>query len=354
MNVTIKVLMCTIIFAACNTQAYEVQSNLKETAYNGLINDDLNTAKISIKKMGQNRSYDWPAYNGALKVLEKYLKFKKSVSKFDKDKSDNNYHYSVMLYKKYIKSVKTDFISKKFDNKYINHLKKQIDYALSERKRITKLFNKKKKNENEIIKALEQKRIEKAERKQIKIEKQQTEIAMQRAAEENALRQARRDRNRKRTIEKDIAENRKIEKQKKINIKINDIDLLAKSKGFYGYTNENIIQVIYKTQNEGGLEKYMNKIVGCHDYNQDICKRGYHSLKAIQILENGVLYSYTESAGNMYLSFVIFSDKEPGKMYQEGQSIENTFHYFDGMYQYNSLLGAKRSVPIFRKAKLYK
>jgi hypothetical protein len=130
------------------------------------------------------------------------------------------------------------------------------------------------------------------------------------------------------------------------------IDQLAKTAGYSGYANVNLIQMIYKTQKEGGLEKYINKVVGCHNLQKNPCDKWYPKLKAIQILDNGVLYSFSEYSSGEYVSFSVFSDKEVGKIYQEGQSFENTLHVFKGMLSYTTVSGASKTVPSFVKVNI--
>jgi len=150
-----------------------------------------------------------------------------------------------------------------------------------------------------------------------------------------------------------LAYQKKEEKEKKaIKQEVEKLNATAKSSGYAGYKNENIISLIYKTQKEGGLEKHLNEVVGCHKLNEILCKRGYQRLKVLQILDEGVLYSYSEFSGRKHLSFTVFSDKSPGKIYQEGQAFDNYYHVFKGMFSYKTVLGVKKSIPAFYKAKL--
>lgn len=150
-----------------------------------------------------------------------------------------------------------------------------------------------------------------------------------------------------------LARQQKEENEKKaIKQEVEKLNIAAKSSGYAGYENENIISLIYKTQKKGGLEKHLNKIIGCHELNKTLCKRGYPRLKVIQILDEGVLYSYSEFSGGKHLSFTVFSDKSPGKIYQEGQAFENSYHVFKGMFSYKTVLGINKTVPAFYKAKL--
>lgn len=143
-----------------------------------------------------------------------------------------------------------------------------------------------------------------------------------------------------------------LEKQAAITAEERKIDKLAKEAGYSGYAKLNVISMIYITQRNGGLEKYLNKVVGCHDRKKSFCTKYYSKLKAIQILDNGVLYSLSDNTDGEPFSFTIFSDIEEGKIYQEGQSFENAFHVFKGMYSYTAVSGARKRVPSFSKANI--
>lgn len=130
----------------------------------------------------------------------------------------------------------------------------------------------------------------------------------------------------------------------------NAIDEAAKKAGYGGSSNKNIVRLIYETQKNGGLEKHLRKVVGCLDADQDFCNKWYPKVKAVQILDEGLLYLFSEFGGDEYVEFMIYVYKEPGKIYQEGQSLENTFYVFEGMFSYLTVLGASRSVPAFGKA----
>ncbi|MBB3059284.1 hypothetical protein [Microbulbifer rhizosphaerae] len=133
---------------------------------------------------------------------------------------------------------------------------------------------------------------------------------------------------------------------------IDRIDILSKEHGYSGYAKVNIIKLIYDTQKNGGLENYINKVVGCHKLNNDPCLKWYPKLKAIQILDDSVLYSFSEYAANEYLTFTILAAKEKAKIYQEGQSFKNDFFVFKGMTSYTTVSGARKSVPVFEVANL--
>jgi len=157
----------------------------------------------------------------------------------------------------------------------------------------------------------------------------------------------------KREKEEQERQRKKNEKRIAIDNEVAKINKLAKSSGYSGYSNMSLIAMIYKTQKEGGLEKHLNNIVGCHDLDKKPCERWYPKLKAIQVLDDGILYSFSEYSGREYVNFTIFADREKGKIYQEGQSFENSYYVFNGMLSYTTVAGAKKTVPSFSKAELH-
>lgn len=141
-------------------------------------------------------------------------------------------------------------------------------------------------------------------------------------------------------------------KQKAVKNEVFRLSELAKKSGYAGFSNMNVVAMIYKTQKEGGLENYLNSVTGCHNLNKSHCKNWYSKLKAIQILDDGVLFSFSEYSGGEYLDFTIYADKSPGKIYQEGQSFTNDLYVFDGMMSYTTVAGATKTIPHFRPANI--
>lgn len=130
----------------------------------------------------------------------------------------------------------------------------------------------------------------------------------------------------------------------KENTKLNN---LARKAGYAGYNSADLVSFIRNTQINGGLENYLNQIIGCNELEKDQCDYYYKGLKAIQILDDGVLYSYSAYYGDQYLDFVVYINKENGKLYQEGQSCNNRLFVFKGMFSYVTVSGSKKSVPSF-------
>jgi hypothetical protein len=201
---------------------------------------------------------------------------------------------------------------------------------------------------NELIRINE---IEKEKARLAKIERENAEkekarlakIEREEAAKERAL-----SVKKKREEKEKKKEQEKREKQEKIDSEISRLTVLAQKAGYSRFSNINVVSMIYKTQKEGGLENYINTVVGCHKLNQSYCDAWYSKLKAIQVLDNGVLYSFSEFNGDEYVDFTIFADKERGKIYQDGQSFSKGLYVFDGMITYTTVSGATKTIPHFK------
>lgn len=191
----------------------------------------------------------------------------------------------------------------------------------------------------------------------LKINGELREIEQEQKDRVKEARKAERKRNekeRQKKIESDriIREENARKDKQDIENEIARIDKLAKDSGYAGYAGINLIGMIYKTQKEGGLERYINKVVGCHALLKNPCEKWYPKLKVIQILDDGVLYLFSEYSGGEHVSFTIISNKEAGMIYQEGQSLSNTYHVFKGMFSYETIAGVKKSIPAFASVKL--
>ena len=147
----------------------------------------------------------------------------------------------------------------------------------------------------------------------------------------------------------DQEENNKI-KQYEEEVKM--VDAESKKAGYAGFSKHDILTLITMTQQKGGLEKYLNQTVGNLKHNEYSLKHLYQQIKSIQGLENGVLYSYSDFESGKPFHMTIYVEKVPGKIYQEGQSLQDVFHVFTGMFSYVSTTGAKKTVPAFRNANL--
>lgn len=225
-----------------------------------------------------------------------------------------------------------------FSKEFDSYLKNQLDSFIVKMEQIEKDLAKKEK-------AIKKEEKKKQEEKRIL---RQKELKARKAEKERKQEEMRLQLKRK----KIASEKEEKKRQKAIDQEMVRINELSKSVGYSGYENIDLIRMIHKTQKEGGLENYLNKVVGCHKLDKSFCKEWYPKLKAIQILDDGVLYYFSEFSGDVHLEFTILTDKEPGKIYQEGQAFENTFHVFKGMVSYITVTGAKKSVPAFDKAKL--
>lgn len=140
--------------------------------------------------------------------------------------------------------------------------------------------------------------------------------------------------------------------QERLEAEIKTIDRACKQAGYKGFAKLDLISMIYLTQKDGSLGNYLNAVVGNLKNDKDSLWEWYPKVKVFQVLENGALYSYSEFTDGELFSMTIHVENEPSKIYQEGQSLEDTFHVFNGMYTYIATTGAKKSIPSFSKAKI--
>jgi hypothetical protein len=136
-----------------------------------------------------------------------------------------------------------------------------------------------------------------------------------------------------------------------------NVDIACKKAGYKGLakhedTSLDMISLIYLTQRDGGLEKYLNTVVGNLKNDKNSLCEIYRKVKVFQVLEDGVLYTYSEYDREGSFNLTVHVEKTEGTLYQEGQSLEDTFHVFTGMYTYITTVGAKKTIPSFRKAQI--
>ncbi len=147
--------------------------------------------------------------------------------------------------------------------------------------------------------------------------------------------------------------------EKRIEIENKIIDLACKIAGYKGLaknsTSYDLLYLLYQTQQKGGLENYVNFVVQNEDTQDSdhFCNELYKKTKISQILRNTVVYScfYYENGESFKCLFLV--KKETGKIYQEGQLLEDGFYVFDGMQPCSrAFFGAETSLPSFTKITL--
>ena len=142
-----------------------------------------------------------------------------------------------------------------------------------------------------------------------------------------------------------------LERQKEAEIE--RIDQLAKANGYKGYNGKALTRMLYETQREGGLEDYVNMLVGCHQYYTAHCENTYPLTRVVQIIDNLLLYRFAEYADDEWIDMRFMVAKEDNKLYQEGQSLgQNSFYIFVGLKYYTTVTGIEGSVPLFEVVKL--
>ncbi|KJZ07801.1 hypothetical protein TW85_24715 [Marinomonas sp. S3726] len=127
-----------------------------------------------------------------------------------------------------------------------------------------------------------------------------------------------------------------------------ELDLWAKNQGYTGYTGKHIVNMIYHTQREGGLEQYVGQILGCNSSDKKICGHWYPMVKINQVLNDALMYEFSEYVNdNDYFEFHILTNKEPGAIYQENQSLSKKFYVFKGMVSFETNMGTIKTIPYF-------
>lgn len=170
-----------------------------------------------------------------------------------------------------------------------------------------------------------------------------------RIAKKNAEREALLAQQTKEAEQARLDEQKKEAEKKQQHIDENSqIDQWAKSHGYKGYSGRNIVNMIYLTQRDGGLENYVGQILGCSPSNMErLCNVWYPRVRISQVLDDALIYAFSEYVDNDYFDFLIVTGKESGKIYQENQSLSKNFYVFKGMVSFETTTGMTRTVPYF-------
>lgn len=171
---------------------------------------------------------------------------------------------------------------------------------------------------------------------------------MQRKEEERQRANLEKEKNRKENIikQREQREVEKREREEKRQIEILAYDKAFKRNGFSGFKNNSIPFIMKKVQRDGGLENYVNYVFGATSLDTTISSSN-KKLKVLQILDNKVLYSYSEFEYNELVRFEILTDKLSGKLLVNGQSLNHNFLVLKGVVSYSTVLGASKTVPYF-------
>jgi len=149
--------------------------------------------------------------------------------------------------------------------------------------------------------------------------------------------------------EKELKKKREQEFIAKAKQKNIDIDNKVKKLGYSGFTEEHVTRLMYLTQKNRNLNKYLNQVIGCSALEQQECDKWNSKLKISQILQDSVIYRFFEYIDGEILEYSIITKKEPNKIYQENQRFDNGFYVFTGMFTYTTVLGVQRSIPRLEK-----
>ena len=90
---------------------------------------------------------------------------------------------------------------------------------------------------------------------------------------------------------------------------------------------------------------------GVPESMHEACERTNRMFTITQVLDDGFLYSFSDLVRDEYVNLTIHvTGKVPGKLYQDGQLLESSFYEFLGTVSYSSVLGARKTVPAFKRA----
>ena len=137
-------------------------------------------------------------------------------------------------------------------------------------------------------------------------------------------------------------------------IEMKKLNEAAIKSGYSGYSYENMIGLISKVNRGVGFVQYVNKVVGCYRSNQSFCRKWYPYMEVKQVLENIVIYTFSEKVFGKQTTFSLAMARETGKKYPKIGSLENTYYVFKGIRSYTTPKGGVKRVPFFRKARIRK
>ena len=118
--------------------------------------------------------------------------------------------------------------------------------------------------------------------------------------------------------------------------------------GFEGYVPMSVFELLVEARTRGGLENVVGHVVGCLPTIRESCRTGFDVMKVSQVLPEVLLWSYVGFHEGDTITVRLMTDREPGKLYQEGQVFDNGLYVFTGMETYSSVIGASRTVPRFK------
>ena len=119
--------------------------------------------------------------------------------------------------------------------------------------------------------------------------------------------------------------------------------------GRSGYYDSSVLTFVFRAQQAKiDIGEYDGFVVGCMPVDEKKCEAQYKKFKAIQVLEDAVLWSFNELVtGGEIANIQVLTTKTDGRVYLEGQNFVNQFYAYGGLYSYETVLGAQRTVPIF-------
>jgi len=151
--------------------------------------------------------------------------------------------------------------------------------------------------------------------------------------------------------QKQIELRRQLDKDAKT-VEVNDLKKKLRALGYKGFINNNIINFIYTTQQNGDIGNYINHVVGSIESNKEFNHKQHKKVKILQTFKNYSLYTYSEILKSELFTLVILIQNEKGIIYQDGQSLQDDYLVFVGMQSYTTITGMAKTVPMFKRVKI--
>jgi hypothetical protein len=88
-------------------------------------------------------------------------------------------------------------------------------------------------------------------------------------------------------------------------------DDIVKQKGYIKYSGIPILSLMYRVQQQGGLENHINSVFGCPGLKSEVCRKNNKKIKILQITDKIILWSFYVRYRRKPFTFTIATIKEP-------------------------------------------
>ncbi len=175
--------------------------------------------------------------------------------------------------------------------------------------------------------------------------KEETRIKRERARQEEARIKREKEKARIKR-EKEKQERIKREEEKAFKIVSNK----AAKLGYKKVLKLGIVRFLYKVKQEGGLKEGLNLLLWCRPTSIDASLD--KKFKISQVLEDVLIYDYSEFIDDELVQFTIIIPKKQGELYLEGQALLGEYFTYTGNLTYITVLGANKTAPVFKPVEI--